>query len=362
MRKLASVKTISDIIPIKDKDRIELAIIDGWQVIVKKGEYKIGDKTIFLEIDSIVPKENSYFAFMERTKYRVKTLKMAGVVSQGLCVPMSMLKKNEDQYEVGDDVTDEIGILKWDNSISTNEECNTKRKLARKYPAFLMRYNWFRKLVLPRKEYRGFPDFISKTDETRIQNMPWVLKDKSVKWTVREKIDGQSGTFVLKRKKSFWKKSSFEFIVCSRNMRLFREDNSSYWSVARKYKIESILKNIIREDENFVAIQGEIIGPGIQGNKYSVSDYEFYVFNVIRENKKLIGAGKEIEETVNIPLTWCPLITTKYVLPDTVNELLDYATGRSVLKDTLREGFVFRNEKGMSFKAVSPDFLIKHDE
>jgi hypothetical protein len=364
MRKLASIKTISDIQPIEGKDRIELAIVEGWQIIVKKGEYQIGDKTIFVEIDSVLP-DKSEFDFLRKNKFRIKTMKLGGVLSQGICFPLSILPQDK-QYNIEEDVTDILGIIKYEPNEDNRDDVQVK-ELPKKFNhplfKFLFRFSIVRKLLLPKKENKGFPDFIHKTDETRVQNIPAVLKNKDVKYVVREKVDGQSGTFFLRRleKKWFWQKESFDFGVCSRNLRLWNEDNSSYWTVVKKYNIELVLKNLIGNNK-FVAIQGECVASNVQGNKYKVSEPNLYVFNLIYPTGKV--RCLEAEELLKkYGLKWCPLVDADYVLPDTVNEILDFATGKSALYDTLREGVVLRNyEKNKSFKAVSPDFLIKHGE
>jgi hypothetical protein len=364
MRKLASIKTISELHPIEGKDRIELAIVDGWQIIVKKGEYQVGDKTVFIEIDSLLP-EKPEFEFLRKNKFRIKTMKLSGVLSQGICFPLSILPQNR-EYNLEDDVTDIIGIKKYEPN-ADNKDVEEPKEINKKFqhPIFklLFRYLIFRKLLLPKKQNKGFPEFISKTDETRIQNMPFILKNKDIKYIAREKVDGQSGTFFLRRmnKKWFWQKENFDFGVCSRNLRLWKEDNSSYWTVAKKYNIKSILMDLIK-DNDFVAIQGECVAPNIQGNKYKVKEPDLYVFNLIYPDGKIpCLEAEEILAKYNIK--WCPLIAKDFILPDTVNELLDFATGASKLHNTLREGIVLRNyEKNISFKAVSPEFLLKYDE
>jgi len=363
-RKLASIKSISDIMPIEKRDRIELAIIDGWSLIVKKDEFQIGDKIVFVEIDSILP-EIPEFEFLRSKKFRIKTMKMAGVLSQGICFPLSILPQDR-EYNLEDDVTDIIGI-KQHEATRDNEAENTITIDNKKYQhpifKFLFKYSLFRKLLLPKKQNKGFPDFISKTDETRIQNMPFILKNKDNTYVVREKIDGQSGTFFLKKlnKKWPWQKQNYDFGVCSRNLRLWKETDSSYWFAAKKYNIKSVLEKLIGDNE-FVAIQGECVAPNVQGNKYKVKEPDLYAFNLIYpEGKVSCLWGEEILN--NYGIKWCPLIEQNYTLPDTVNELLDYATNKSKLYNTLREGLVFRNyEKNLSFKAVSPEFLIKNDE
>lgn len=360
MRKLASIKTVSEILPIEGKDRIVLAIIDGWSVIVKKDEFNVGDKCVYIEIDSVLP-DKPEFDFLRKNNFRIKTMKMAGVISQGICFPLSILPKVPGEYEVDEDVTDVIGVKQYERTMDADpvEAVSAPKK---KYPQFLMRMAWFRKLVLPKKQAKGFPSFISKTDETRIQNMPFILKDKR-EWIATEKVDGQSGTFCLVRRKAIFPflKDKFEYIVCSRNMRLFIKNDSSYWRVSDRYQIESILHKMIGNNE-WVAIQGECIASNVQGNKYKVTEPDLYVFNLVYPTGRVDSlAAKAICEQNG--LKFVPIVATDYVLPDTVNEVLEYAHGRSRLYDTLREGIVFRSKDGkQSFKAVDPLFLLKHDE
>ena len=360
MRSLASIKTVSSISPIDGKDRIVLAMIDGWSVIVKKDEFNVGDSCVYVEIDSVMP-ERPEFEFLRSKDFRIKTMKMAGVVSQGICFPMSILPPGN--YTVGQDVTELLGVKQYEATMDSEPASYMPENKVRKYPEFLMRMQWFRRLVLPKKQYRGFPTFVAKTDETRIQNIPFILKDKETKWVATEKIDGQSGTFALVRHKSKipFVKDKFEFIVCSRNLRLTKPDNSSYWSVAKKYQIENALKGMIG-DLPWVAIQGECIGPKIQKNKYHVTDYDLFVFNVITPIGRMNSfAARDVCE--HIGLRFVPIVDSVITLPDTVDEVLAYAHGTSKLYDTLREGIVFRSSDGVkSFKAVDPLFLIKHDE
>ena len=364
MRKLASIKLISDIQPIDGKDRIELAIVDGWQVIVKKGEYIVWDKTIFIEIDSVLPEKPEY-EFLKSKNYRIKTMKLGGVLSQGICFPLSLLP-TDIEYTPEQDVTDLLGIVQYSTIRDVESEDTNKvdnKKFQHPVFKFLFRSKLIRKLLLPKKENKGFPDFIHKTDETRIQNIPFVLRNKNQKYIVREKIDGQSGTFFLRKlpNKWFWKKESFDFGVCSRNLRLWTENSSSYWYVAKKYNIKNVLEQLIGDNE-FVAIQGECVASNVQGNKYKVTEPDLYAFNLIYPDGKVdCISGEAILKQFGIK--WCPLISKQYTLPDSVNELLDYATGKSVLSNTLREGIVLRNyDKNTSFKAVSPEFLIKYNE
>lgn len=358
MRTLASIQTIADIMPIEGRDRIVLATVLGWHVIVTK-DFNVGDRVVFCEIDSVLP-EKPEFEFLRSKNFRIRTMKMAGVISQGICFPLDILPEQYRSLDVGEDVTNIIGVKQYEPTMDKEEELKAcGQKSVKHYPALLMRFRWFRSLVLPKKTKGGWPDFISKTDETRIQNMPWICEDKR-EWTATEKIDGQSGTFALVRHKGLFR-DKFEYIVCSRNLRLMHPDNSSYWKVSEKYQIENALKNMIG-DREWIAIQGECVGPKIQKNKYGLTDYDLYVFNLLYPTGRVDSVrAKSICE--NRGLNFVPIINKNYVLPDTVDEILDYANGQSLLADTLREGIVFRSTDGkQSFKAVSPEFLLKWSE
>jgi len=362
LRKLASIKTISEIVPIANRDRIVLAIIDGWQVIVKKDEFNVGDKCVYCEIDSVMP-DKPEFEFLKKNDFRIKTMKMAGVISQGICFPLSILPKGE--YNVGDDVTSIIGVKQYEETMDI-EKPERKPTAKKKYPKFLMRFAWFRKLVLPKPVDDTFPiQYISKSDQERIQNLPNIVKDKG-KWDCTEKVDGSSASYLLvrKKKKNFFDSESYEFIVCSRNKKIPIKDNSSYWKVAEKFHIKQVLEFLIHDDD-WIAIQGEVLGPGIQKNKYRFKDYEFRVFDMYRQK---IG-GKVDFRTMKTQveaagLKTVPLVETDYVLPDTVDDVLKYAHARSVEANIWREGIVFRKvgDGNKSFKAVDPEFLLKYDE
>mgnify|MGYP000401782880 CR=1 FL=1 len=230
MRHLATIREIASLRPIAGADRIEVAQVDGWECVVQKGEFHTGEHIVYIEVDSIVP-ERPEFEFLRSKNFRIKTMKMAGVISQGICFPLNILPPGN--YVEGQDVTSIIGVKQYEPTMDKEPllPTNSKNKLSR--------FHWIRKLISSKN--CAFPSFIGKTDETRIQNIPYVLKDKR-EWIATEKIDGQSGTFVLVRHKRFLLRDKFEYIVCSRNMRLLNKDNSSYWTVSDKYNIEAALK------------------------------------------------------------------------------------------------------------------------
>lgn len=381
-RALAYVAHIDNIYPIENADRIELARVGGWNVVVKKEEFRIGDLVVYIEIDSKVPSDNPNFDFLKDRKYKVKSIKLRGQVSQGLIMPLSILPKGK--YKEYDDVTKILKIEKIEEEkpvINRSKEDRLKSvhpSLTKKsWFKKMMRYSWFRKLVfkflIPNKKKSGWPAWIVKTDEERVQNMLWVLQNKDP-MIVTEKLDGTSTTFSLKKEGRKWK-----LYVCSRNVvqdtpnkKSYLNDvngieGNTYWEMAEKYDIEKVLKWIQQEyrAKEYVTLQGETIGEGIQGNKYGVKGHDIFFFNLIIDGKKYRSdESKDILEKYNninnTHIKWVPILDTNFVLPDNMEDLMSYSTGNSKLKNTLREGCVFRNyENNISFKCVSNDFLLK---
>jgi RNA ligase len=365
-RKLASIQKIVNIEPIPDADAIEKATVLGWEVVIaKKDNLKINDLVCYIEVDSIVPPKPE-FEFLKERKYRIRTIKLRKQISQGLILPLNILPSKK--YNEGDDVTDIIGVKKYDPQADAEEKLakEVANRTNNRIKKFMMQYPWYRRLFLKPKK-GGWPKFISKTDEDRIQLFPDICnKEANTIFGVTEKIDGQSGTwFLLKKEKynflGFKFGNSFEFGVCSRNLHLPKENDSSYWCIARKYNIRKVLERLIG-DNQFVAIQGEIIGPGIQANKYKVSEYEMYAFNLIFPDKKIDTktAAFILEEW---GIKFVPVLDNNFKLKPSIHENVDYAKGKSILVDGLREGVVCRNyEKNLSFKIVNPEFLLKYEE
>lgn len=366
MRKLATIRAISKVMPIKGKDRVELAVVDGWTCMVSKADgFKEGSLCVFCEPDSVFPPKEQW-EFLKKYNYRIKTQKFKdsdgnAIYSQGLVLPLTIPQmKVQSNLMVGRDVTDLLEITQYEPTMDIDTSSLPKKK----YPEWLMRYAWFRKLVLPKKASCAWPSFICKTDEERIQNCPDIV-NLETKWIATEKVDGQSGSFAVVRHKHFlW--NTYEFIVCSRNMRKPHPDNTSYWQVAKKYNLKEALIGYLKshKDLEWVALQGECVAPNVQGNKYKVKEADLYVFNLIDSKYGRYNSltAKTILESMKIKFV--PIVDYDIDLHDlTVEQLLQYATGKSKLVDGLREGIVFRSTDGRhSFKAVSPEFLIKHNE
>ena len=200
-RKLATIEIIKELRPIENADKIEVAIVKGWECVVKKGEFKVGDKIIYVEVDSVMPDKPEY-EFLRDRKFRVRTIKLRGQISQGLVLPISTLPQNSSYFSIGHDVTELIGITKYLSPSERDEITQQERNIANdknRLRKFMMKYSWFRRLFLSKKQKSGFPYWVAKTDEERIQNIPHVLQqfaDKEV--YVTEKIDYQSVTFTGK--------------------------------------------------------------------------------------------------------------------------------------------------------------------
>jgi RNA ligase (TIGR02306 family) len=227
-----------------------------------------------------------------------------------------------------------------------------------------MRNKWYRRFFTKAGK-RGWPKFIQKTDEERIQKIPWICeKEKDTVFTATEKLDGQSATYALLRVKRWWWKDKFEFIVCSRNIHLKKPNNSSYWTIAKQLNIENILKKLILNTDEYIILQGEIIGEGIQKNKYEIKGYDFYAFNLIHsyDNKKLPNYFMNIYLSF-LGIKCVPLVNNHFKLKDDIHECIKDAKGISTINPKIyREGIVVRNyEKDISFKIINPDFLLKYD-
>jgi hypothetical protein len=377
MRKLAHIETITWKKPIEGADRIELVGVLGWQCIAKLNEFQVGDKCVYIEIDSIVDKDNPDFAFLEVRHYKIKTQKMRGVLSQGIVFPMSILKKSENLYNISDDVTAELKITEVEDEVpkETPDKAmqrfkQTHKRLCRnKLFRWLMRFSWFRKIAfatfIRQKKPKKFPDWITKTDEIRIQNMPWVLDDyRNIPMVVTEKLDGTSTSFGLRKEK----KRKYDFAVCSRQVRQADAkqksyyDTNVYWEMASKYDIKDVLIKIAeRYNATIVVLQGETIGDGIQSNKYKLKGHDFYGFNLTIDGNKVDSVlAADLLNTYGVK--WVPIIDDGFILKDTVDEMLNYADANSVLLPTLREGVVIRDHNNTtSFKCISNKFLLKHN-
>lgn len=393
-RELAYVVKIDGISPIAGADRVELAHVGGWRIMVKKGQFQVGDYAIYFEIDSKVP-EKEPFMFLESKHFKVKTQKYfkGTVISQGLLMALDDFILNSEvpswvqslkfQISKGADiehkgVTEVIGVtyaVEEDNkrkaaSIDKYKKMAQRRPNIFKKPwaKWMMRREWGRKVMFAlfgkkKDKKNGWPSWVSKTDEERVQNMTWILEDKS-EWIATEKIDGTSTTATYRRTG----RKKHEFYICSRNVVFDKPDKGCYYEtnvyteMAEKYHFEDVLAALVEKyDLEWATLQGETYGAGIQKREYGLKEHDFVGFNLIFSDRGRLNSveAKEILTEYGIP--WVPIVDEHFVLPDTVEELLAIATDKSVIDGGMREGLVFRSQDGArSFKAVSNEFLLRY--
>lgn len=370
-RKLAYIAQINDVAPIPGYDRIEVATVLGWHCVVPKGLHA-GDLGVYFEIDSLLPSDDPRFAFCEKYKYKVKTRNMCKgtVLSQGLFMPLTEFPELAG-YKLGDDVTAALRVTYYepeDNVRKAASPDKYKKMAARHKELFqkrpvrwLMRREWGRRLMFfflgNRKTDRGWPSWVKVTKETRLQNMPWILGTGDA-WTATENVDGMSATYTIYR--HHWPKKN-EFIICSRNVAYTEDDENTYTEIARKYKIRYVLEEMLRAmpAEDYITIQGEIYGAGVQKRDYGKAEPEFMAFNLI-----LSTAGRlptdQMELILDVPVV--PILDYNISFDgQTVDDVIAGADGISRIDGGMRKGIVYRSFDGQrSFKAVSNEYLLKY--
>ena len=338
-RKLASIRKIIDLTPIEGADKIELATIDGWKVVVAKDvNHKVGDLIVYCEVDSFLPIREE-FEFLRKTSFkkmgnqegfRLKTIRLRGQISQGLIVPLDVLLKHgvssDDVFE-GLDVTGMLDIVKYEPPVPSE---------------------------LSGKVKGLFPSFIRKTDEERVQNLSseyekYRAKNKlGGKFYVTEKLDGSSATFYVKDE---------VFSVCSRNLELLETEGNTFWKVARELDLEGKLRTL---DFN-VCLQGELIGEGVQGNPYKIKGQTVRFFNGFNiDTQENIPFLEFVELTQKLGLKTVPILEFDFDLPNSIDNMLEYAESPSILNTNFsREGVVVRSyDRTISFKSISNQFLL----
>lgn len=340
-RRLVTIRKVNKIQPIAGADNIELALIDGWQAVVKKGEFKEGDLGIYCEIDSFLPIEDRY-EFLRSGCYkkmadgtegfRLKTIKLRGVLSQGLLLPLGLFPEIKRPH-LDMEVTELLKVKKYEPPIPANLSGVVKGL---------------------------FPSFISKSDQERIQNLPeYFDKYKDVMFEETEKVDGTSVTYYF---------NNDEFGVCSRNLELKEDPNNTLWKIAEKLDIKQILQEIGKN----IALQGELVGEGIQKNPLKLLGQHFMIYDIFDIDKQhYLTQGERLGivaklQAKNINIEHVPIICAGirvFKLYSTMAELLEHAKGNSEYAGE-REGLVFKSLEliggnTVSFKVVSNSYLLK---
>lgn len=348
MRTLVSIQKIVSINSIENAENIEVATILGWQVVVKKNQFKVNDLVVYAEIDSVLP--FAPWSEFLRDKHRperpirIKTIKLRGQISQGICFDLSILPTRDeyDFYADGQDVTEILGVTKYE---IPEEGIGAQ---------------------LGGRVRGNFPSFLQKTDETRIQAAPSILERHNGKtFYVTEKLDGSSMTMYLRDDK---------FGVCSRNLELTETEGNAFWTTARNDNWEDRIRRLSQSLRlPNICLQGELVGAGIQKNKYKLTTVEAYIFNIYNiDSGKFLDFPDFYKSCFDFNIKTVPMIETHFILQDmTVDKMLEYVKGFSALNSTsIREGLVFRPHieeyehrfGRLSFKVINNDFLLKHGE
>lgn len=331
VRKLASIQKILKLTPIPNADLIETATVLGWEVVVKKGEFNVGDLVVYMEIDSLLPNKPE-FEFLKSNGMRIRTIRLKGQISQGICFPLSILPESF-VIEEGKDCTEELGVIKYEPPIPAHLAGIVKGKI---------------------------PSFIPKTDETRVQVLQELLdKYANTRCYVTEKIDGTSATFYVK---------DGVFGVCSRNLELLEDDTNTFWKIAREMDIENKLLSLHAN----VAIQGELYGENIQSNPINIKGQTIRFFNLFNIDRYRYYDFIELEvilRRLNLPMV--PVIDSNYILETNINSIVEKSKIKSTLNPKIwAEGIVIRpyfekydSQYGrISFKSINPEFLLKTNQ
>lgn len=348
MRKMASIRSIDNIEPITGADSIEVATVGGWKVVVKKGEFKTNDLVVYLEIDSWVP--TSLAPFLSKGKEpkvfngvegeRLRTVKLRGQISQGLLLPIDCTTISDGEGNVisvseGDDVTEFLGIQKWERPLPTQLRGQAKG---------------------------NFPSFIRKTDQERCQNLQKnIFVDwKDLEWEISLKLDGSSLTGYY---------NNGETGICSRNLELMDNDENSGNSFIQTFN-SSGLKDAIKSIGRNVAVQGEMMGEKIQGNRENLTGTILFIFDVFDIDNQQYMTPQDRLEFINLLFKngytgdIAPILNSKTTLHNigisNITDLLSFADGESI-NNPVREGVVFKcvTNGDISFKAISNKFLLK---
>ncbi len=347
-RKMATIRRIAEVKAIEGADRIVAYRVDGWYVVDSKDKYQIGDLVVYCEPDSWVPHSIAPFltkpdqfpkVYKSVEGQKLRTIKLKGQLSQGLLLPLSQSDHDKNQALIdrfvvehggndgcprvseGDDVSEILGIQKWEADIPAQLQGQMKG---------------------------SFPSFIRKTDQERVQNIRDLGQYKDTMFEVTEKLEGSSQSVFF---------YNGDFGVCSRNVELKDDGVNTFWQVAKQYNLEYKLRGFGKN----IAIQGELIGPNIQGNIYKLQAPDFYVFDIFDIDKQQYFVSRDRRILCQLlGLKHAPLIDKIYGFA-TNNEYLLFAEGKSVLNPSQeREGLVFKAlGGGFSFKAVSNHYLVK---
>lgn len=349
MHELVIIAEIQDIKPIEGKDRIVLAKVANYNSIVQKGEFEVGSKCVYCLYDCCLPVKPE-FEFLRKKSYnakfnmfRIRPMKMGGVISEGLVLPLTVLPEDKRNLKVGADVTDIIGAKNYEELISVEVNGAAARK-----PKWWMRFKILRRLF-GNKTKKEFAYPCPKSDEENIEKVWESIKGSTETFYRSAKAEGSASTYYVHKKKLY----SF-----SHN---FYNDKGCWGEVAKIYDLRNGLVKLNKEFGTEVAIQGEICGPGIQKNIYGFTSYKFFLYGAYDTKT---GRRMNIDELHKITkILEVPGVV--YLEPskilNSVDEMLEDAVRPSVYNPNLKyeEGIVWRNYNGsIHFKCKSRPYKV----
>ena len=369
MRKLVTIRTVKDIQPIPNADAIECITVDGWELVSKKGEFNVGDQCVYFEIDSFLPADDERFQFLLKTgtkkdesgkeRIRLRTVKLRGQISQGLALPLEMFPEIGVNSE--EDLSSYLNVIKYERP---------EPKVA--------------------NVAGSFPEWVKKTDEERIQNVYEKYKEKyqSIEFIPTLKLDGSSITMIYippklvdkfgstweedEQPKALVDEDGGQFIVCSRNLQLKYDPESHFWKGFFNSDWQGFMRFVAEkfDVDHPVVVQGELMGPGIQGNREKFNQFKVFAFNLFNP-----AINDYVSFDFAVDLIKSFFGNTDNMVPygepikvfDKMNltEILQHAVGESI-NHPIREGIVWKSvsiyHPTVSFKAISNQFLLKGGE
>ena len=346
MQDLANIKKILEIRPHPNADALELAIIEGWQCVVKKGQFAAGDVVVYIAIDTLLTGNPEWASFLEARNWRVRLIKLRGELSYGLILPTSVLP-SDSNFQLDQDVAPLLGVLKYEKP-----ESNAGKNFGTRAKA----------------KSTSFPTFtgMQVTDEINLQSKKRLLEELAGKpYYITTKWDGSSMSAIFASTKD---NPDGEFVLASRNRWIdFSEESDDNWSkAAKKYNLPQVLKN------SHYGIQCELVAPGIQANRAGLKEVEIRVFNVFNKNTRKYGSFAELVEFCQqTQLPMATLLETGDSFNYSLEQLLQLARSTIYPNKFPAEGIVVRPQTEsyseilrdrLSFKVLNSDYLLKFEQ